>query len=131
METKVRDSICSKIRSKTCNPHCLSLKPNPKEIWRSNWTILVQNLGWTLCVYEHNPMMRSLSKNNNNVLIVIDPGDHNFNHSIIILKHQYQKKEEKREAIMSFQIYLLCFCLSFHVWPTNLPNNVDLEFNFP
>ncbi len=41
----------------------LSLKPNPKEMWRPNWTILAQHLGWTLCVYEHNLMMRSLDQN--------------------------------------------------------------------
>jgi hypothetical protein len=42
-------------------------------------------------------MMRSLG-NNNNVLIVTESRDHNFNHSIIILKHQKEKKKGKKKG---------------------------------
>jgi hypothetical protein len=43
--------------------------------------------------------------------MVVESGDHNFNHSIIILKHQYEKKRKKKGGNLNSMTRLLIGCM--------------------
>jgi hypothetical protein len=129
METKVRNSICSKIRSKTCVIPIVEFETKPKRNMETKLNYSCSKFGLnTLCLWTQPNDEISWQKQQQCTYSdwIWGPQLQSFNnHSKTPIP---KKRKKKREAIMSFQIYLLCFCLSFHVWPTNVPNNVDLEF---